>query len=231
MLRLRLPHAARLAKPGQFIHLRVGKTLLRRPFSVYRATGDVIEILYRVKGAGTRIMGGWRGGDPVDALGPLGQGFTRRVRGERILLVGGGVGVAPIAFFSDRYPGPGVAVLGFRSSAEVCASERLAASGASVIVTTVDGSAGRAGLVTGALEKASDVDRVLVCGPWPMMAAVAEWAITRGLPCEAALEEEMGCGIGACLGCVVPTTHPDRPYARVCTEGPVMEARDVLWSR
>ena len=228
------PVVAQSAQPGQFVHVAVGQGMLRRPFSVYRAGEGRIEVLYKVKGIGTRRMIGWGPGAEVDLVGPLGNGFAPRRGGERVLLVGGGIGVAPLAFHGDRYPGEGLAVLGFRSIEEVCARDRLGAAGYEVVVTTVDGSFGRKGLVIDPLRDegldAGRFDRVLTCGPWPMMAAVAQWAAEQGLPCEAALEKEMGCGIGACLGCVVETTDPGRPFARVCTEGPVMDARGVRWS-
>lgn len=245
VMTIEAPAVARHALPGQFVHVSVGSAMLRRPFSVFRAerASGRIELLYRVKGVGTRRMAGWVPGAEVDMLGPLGHGFAARREGERILLVGGGIGVAPLAFFGEAWPGQGVALLGFRSAAEVCAHDRLEASGFEVIVTTIDGSFGRRGLVVeplrGGAEEGSGagheegslgrIDRVLTCGPWLMMAEVARWAAERGLPCEAALEREMGCGIGACLGCVVETTDPARPFARVCTEGPVMDARGVRW--
>jgi dihydroorotate dehydrogenase electron transfer subunit len=222
------------ALPGQFLHVAVGPGMLRRPFSVYRAADGIVEILYRVKGAGTRIMAKWAPGVPVDMLGPLGRPFRAPWPGERVLLVGGGIGVAPLAHFAQCYPGAGAAVFGFRGAGEVCAADRAAAAGYDVVVTTLDGSVGMAGTVMAPLEGgvlSGRFDRVLTCGPWPMMAAVAAWAKAADLACEAALEREMGCGIGACLGCVVETTDPRRPYARVCTEGPVMDAREVAWSR
>ncbi|MBM3274634.1 MAG: dihydroorotate dehydrogenase electron transfer subunit, partial [Candidatus Sericytochromatia bacterium] len=221
------------ALPGQFLHVAVGPGMLRRPFSVYRSGDGRAEILYRVKGTGTRIMATWGAGVAVDILGPLGRPFRAPWPGERVLLVGGGIGVAPLAHFAQCYPGTGAAVFGFRGAGEVCAADRAAAAGYDVVVTTLDGSDGVAGTVLSPLEGGTlqgRFDRILTCGPWPMMAAVAAWAKAAGLACEAALEREMGCGIGACLGCVVETTDPKRPYARVCTEGPVMDVREVAWN-
>lgn len=235
VMTIEAPAVAQSALPGQFVHVSVGAAMLRRPFSVYRAleASGRIELLYRVKGAGTRRMAAWSEGAIVDMVGPLGVGFAALQPGERVLLVGGGIGVAPLAFFAETWPGEGLAVLGFRSSAEVCARERFEASGLETVVTTVDGSAGLRGLVVDPLRAGigalGRIDRVLTCGPWPMMAAVAQWASQEDLRCEAALEKEMGCGIGACLGCVVETTDASRPFARVCTEGPVMDARGVRW--
>ncbi|MBM3267357.1 MAG: dihydroorotate dehydrogenase electron transfer subunit [Candidatus Sericytochromatia bacterium] len=217
------PEIAATALPGQFVHLAVGAGMLRRPFSVYRAGDGRIELLYRIKGAGTSRMAAWQPGAEVDLLGPLGVGFTAARPGERLLLVGGGIGVAPLAFFAEANPGAGAAILGYRPTDREAGAERFAAAGYRVVTTTE--------LVTGPLEAYGEpVDRVLTCGPWALMKAVAEFSSRRALPCEAALEREMGCGIGACLGCVVETTDPARPYARVCTEGPVMEAGGVKWS-
>ncbi len=219
---LEAPGVAAAASPGQFLHVAVGRGMLRRPFSVYRAGDGRIELLYRVKGVGTRAMAGWQPGTAVDLLGPLGVGFGAPEPDERILLVGGGIGAAPLAFYGDRHQTAGAAILGFRSHAEVCAADRLQGAGYRVEITT--------DLVTVPLRALrSRFDRILTCGPWPMMAAVAAFAADLGVRCEAALEKEMGCGIGACLGCVVETTDPARPYARVCTEGPVMNAGDVKW--
>ena len=228
------PKLADEAEPGQFVHVRVGDLPLRRPFSVYRAHEGRIALLYRVKGEGTALMASWRPGRTISLVGPLGRGFAPPAPGERVVLVGGGIGVAPLAFFGDRHPAAGAAILGFRTGQEVCAADRLSAAGYEVVVTTEDGTIGSQGRVTGPLARILDgpepvVDRVLTCGPWPMMAAVAEMARRRGIRCEAALEREMACGIGVCLGCVVPTGDPARPYLRVCTDGPVVPAEAVAW--
>jgi dihydroorotate dehydrogenase electron transfer subunit len=131
--------------------------------------------------------------------------------------------VAPLAFFAEAYPGSGAAILGFRSCEEGRVAERLVAAGCQVATTT--------DLITERmLANAGRTDRILTCGPWEMMKSVAAFSRRTGVPCESALEREFGCGIGACLGCVVETTDPDRPYARVCTEGPVMDAEKVKWS-
>lgn len=223
---------APLAEPGQFVHVRVGDLPLRRPFSVYRAQAGRIELLYRIKGRGTAMMATWEPGTVVSLVGPLGRGFSPLARGERVALVGGGIGVAPLAFFGDRHRAGGGAILGFRGGLEVCAADRLRTAGYEVVVTTEDGSVGRKGRVIEPLAEileSGEIDRVLTCGPWPMMAAVAAQARRHEVPCEAALEREMGCGIGVCLGCVVATGDPHRPYLRVCTDGPVVPAQAVAW--
>ncbi len=228
------PRTASRAQPGQFVHLRIEELPLRRPFSVYHAAGERLEILYRVKGRGTTRMTRWVPGTDVDLVGPLGHGFAPPAPGERVVLVGGGIGVAPLAFYGARYPEHCAAIVGFGTAAEVGASDRLLQAGVATLVTTEDGSAGQAGLVTAPLaaQLAADparIDRILACGPEPMLAAVARLAEQHGVACEVALEREMACGTGVCLGCVVPTTDPGQPYLRVCADGPVVPAGLVRW--
>ncbi len=214
--------------PGQFVHVRVGDGLLRRPFSVYRADGAAIALLYRVVGRGTRWLANVARGDALDVLGPLGTPFAPPAPGERLLLVGGGVGVAPLARFVEAFGSQGTrAVMGFRSAAQVVG---LAPFGGAVEVVTEDGSAGRAGRVTDGIDL-TGVDRVLTCGPDPMMRAVAAAARAAGVRCQVAVERPMGCGVGVCLACVVPVSGPagDLVYARACHEGPVFDAEAVRW--
>ena len=231
---LEAPRTAGRAQPGQFVHVRVEELPLRRPFSVYQAAGGRLEILYRIKGRGTTRMARWVSGADVDLVGPLGHGFAPPAAGERVVLVGGGIGVAPLVFYGARYPESCVAIAGFGTAAEVGVVERLVQVGVATQVTTVDGSAGPAGLVTAPLAAQlsadpSRIDRILACGPEPMLAAVARLAEQHDVPCEVALEREMACGTGVCLGCVAPTSDPEHPYLRVCTDGPVVPAERVRW--
>ena len=220
------------ARPGQFVHVACGAGLLRRPFSLYAVRGGEAAILFRIVGVGTRALGRVAPGDPIDLLGPLGHGFTPPGPTDRLLLVGGGVGVPPLAFFAaahrlgDRHQ----VLVGFRSADQVVGLEALGAAGAALTIYTDDGSRGRQGRVADGFDEACASlapTRVLTCGPDAMMRAVAVAAARLGLPCEAAVERPMGCGLGVCLGCVVETTAGT--YARACVEGPVFDAAEVRW--
>jgi dihydroorotate dehydrogenase electron transfer subunit len=224
------------ALPGQFLHVRVGDGYLRRPFSVYRQQGDEVALLVQVKGRGTRWLAGLAPGAEVDLLGPLGRGFSPPARGARILLVGGGVGVAPLVRFAEAHAGEAAiaAVLGFRSAAWVVGDARLAALGVPVALHTEDGSVGVPGRVTAGLSerlREAPPDRVFVCGPDAMMRAVAGLCEEAGVRCEVSLERPMGCGYGVCLLCVVPVQGDGDgvAYERVCCDGPVFEAGRLAW--
>lgn len=225
-----------VARPGQFLHVRVGDGYLRRPFSVYRQHGDEVALLVQVKGRGTRWLAGLAPGAAVDVLGPLGRGFAPPAPGARILLVGGGVGVAPLVHFAESHAGEAAiaAVFGFRSEGWVVGDARLAALGIPVALHTEDGSVGAPGRVTaGLLERLREAppDRVLACGPDAMMRAVAALCAEAGVRCEVSLERPMGCGYGVCLLCVVPVlgSGDGVTYERVCCDGPVFEAGRLAW--
>ena len=223
-------------QPGQFVHVRCGEGLLRRPFSFYRVQRDAVSLLYHVKGKGTRWMSRLTVGDTLDVLGPLGRGFEPPQPGDRTLLVGGGVGMAPLAHFVQVHGATHRiwAVAGFRSANLVAGLDPFYATDIPLSVFTDDGTFGRAGRVTDGLAEAISqhgITRVLTCGPDPMMRRVAEIARDQGVRCEVSVERPMGCGIGICLGCVVPLTNPDGSirYDRACQEGPVFPAEAIAW--
>lgn len=222
-------------QPGQFLHVRCGAGYLRRPFSIYQVGPTGPELLVQVKGEGTRWLAGLRAGDTLDVLGPLGHGFAPARQGERVLLVGGGIGVAPLALWVTEAASRGVqvgaaAILGYRRADLVCGVAPFERAGVPVALVSEDGSVGCAGRVTDGLRaclREGNWDRVLTCGPDGMMAAVARIAREEGVACEASLERQMGCGVGVCLVCVVET---ERGYQRACVEGPVLDALEVTWS-
>ena len=200
------PDIAASVKAGQFVNIgmRPGP-LLRRPFSVYRAGDDRIEVLLKAVGVGTAQMLAMREGDVASCLGPLGRGFDL------------GVAPMPLAARDARAAGLQVTwVHGARTADELCSETE----GDQVILATDDGSAGFAGTVVAA---APDADLVLACGPNRMLAAAAQ----RWPQAQVAVETYMGCGTGVCLGCAVPLTRGG--YDRACTEGPVYVASDVDW--
>lgn len=225
-----------VAEPGQFLHVRVGNGYLRRPFSVYRQQGEEVALLIQIRGRGTRWLAALEPGATVDVLGPLGRAFAPPTPGARTLLVGGGIGVAPLVHFAETHATRGSleAVFGFRAASGVVGDARLASLGVPVTVYTEDGSVGLAGRVTtGLAERLRDTppDRVLVCGPEAMMQAVAALCEAAGVLSEVLLERPMGCGFGVCLLCVVPvrTAGESPTYERVCCEGPMFDSRRLAW--
>ena len=215
----RAPEIAATVRAGQFVNIGWSPgPLLRRPFSVYRAEGESIEIVLKGVGAGTAQLVAMAPGDLVSILGPLGLGFE--LSGRSAVLVSGGLGVAPMPLAGRQARAAGLEVTwvhGARTAAELCAE----AQGDRVLWATDDGSRGFRGTAVAA---APDADTVLACGPNRMLAAVAE----RWPNAQVAVETYMGCGTGVCLGCAVPLRSGG--FDRACTEGPVYRAADVDWS-
>ena len=221
--------------PGQFVQVKVEgspKTFLRRPISVnfYNKEANELWLLVQLRGEGTNTLARLQEGEGLELLFPLGNGFTQDVQlGERILLVGGGVGTAPLLLYG-RYikekGGVPLFLLGGKTKADVLQLDLFKQYG-DVFVTTEDGSLGEKGFVTQhSLLNKADFSRISVCGPKPMMLAVAKYAMHVGLECEVSLENLMACGLGACLCCVEKTT---RGNVCVCTEGPVFNIRQLTW--
>lgn len=221
--------------PGQFAEIRVDgspATLLRRPISINFVDREKNQVwfLIRLVGAGTKRLGEARTGEVVNAMLPLGNGFTMPENvSERVLLVGGGAGAAPLLYFGERLKARGghpAFLLGAKSGVDLLQLEQFASYG-EVYATTEDGSLGEKGYVTQhpVLDRQA-FGRIYSCGPKPMMAAVARYAKARGIHCEVSLENAMACGIGACLCCVENTR---KGHVCVCKEGPVFNIEDLLW--
>ncbi len=240
------------AVPGQFVGVypRDRSTLLPRPISICEADdvlpfGDspaagqsaqrgAIRIVYRIAGAGTREFSGYGAGEPIELLGPLGNGFPlEKGAGKKVFLMGGGIGIPPILELAKRLEtdrDKKQVVLGYRDS-NLFLKEDMEQYGA-VYVATEDGSAGTKGNVMDAIrENGLEADVIFACGPMPMLRAIKKYAAERQIPAYISLEEHMACGVGACLGCVVKTKETDHHShvnnARICTDGPVFEADAV----
>lgn len=217
------PAIAGEVSAGQFVNvlLRPGP-LLRRPFSVYAASAEVVEIVLRAVGEGTRLLAGLRRGSRVSLLGPLGRGFhLDGATGGRVTLVSGGLGVAPMPLAARDARRLGLHVTwvhGARTQAELCSE----AEADELCWATEDGSMGVPGTALDAVP-AGDPGQVLACGPNRMLAAVA----SRWPGAQVAVETYMGCGTGVCLGCAVP--RASGVYDRACTEGPVYRADSIRW--
>lgn len=221
--------------PGQFAQLRVDgskDTYLRRPISIHDldVSHNEISFLIQLVGDGTKALSRLEAGDNLNALLPLGNGFSMPCSPQsRHLLVGGGVGTAPLLYLGREMLKMGARpsfLLGARSASYLLRVDEFEALG-DVYVTTEDGTRGEKGFVTqhSILEK-EHFDRISVCGPSPMMKAVARYAKQKGIPCEVSLENMMACGLGACLCCVEKTVKGN---VCVCTEGPVFDVNELNW--
>lgn len=221
--------------PGQFAQLRVDgskETFLRRPISINFVDTKLNQIWFLVQlvGAGSRALGRLREGGTLNALLPLGNGFSMPVSAEKKhLLVGGGVGTAPLLYLGAQMNLMGMRptfLLGARTKDMLLQMEDFERVG-DVYVTTEDGSAGEKGFVTQhSILFKQHFDRISVCGPSPMMKAVARFARANSVPCEVSLENMMACGLGACLCCVEKTVKGN---VCVCTEGPVFDINELTW--
>lgn len=223
--------------PGQFLTLwnrTSTDPLLRRPFAVsaFHTDAGSCDIIYQIRGKATQAMAACVEGDLVDVIGPLGHGFPKPQPGNVPYLLAGGIGFGPVYYLAGelaRGGVPPVVVIGARSAPlipEVPYSEVFH-------FCTDDGSKGYHGTVVDMLETFEDFDanstEVYACGPRPMLAAAAEFCEAAGVTCWVAMEQTMGCGVGACMGCAIRAREPGK-YLRVCTDGPVFNARDLLWS-
>lgn len=219
--------------PGQFVEVRIdgsATTFLRRPISinfVNRAANE-LWLMVAMVGDGTRSLQKLAVGDTLNCVLPLGNTFTMPDATECVLLVGGGVGVAPLLYMGAEMRKRGCEptfLLGARTAADLLELDAFKKYGR-VYVTTEDGSAGEKGFVTNHSVLQEPFDRIATCGPKPMMVAVARYAVQKGIDCEASLENMMACGLGACLCCVEKTTEGN---LCVCKEGPVFNVKRLLW--
>lgn len=213
---------------GQFAHVYVPGKSLRRPISICDASGDVLRLVYQVKGEGTKIMSQMQPGCNVDVLVPLGNGFKIE-QGRRYCLIGGGIGAPPMLYTAKQCENP-LIITGFRNESLVILQDDFKAEGESLLCTD-DGSAGRKGFVTDLLrERIAEIDEVCACGPTPMLKAVAAVCAEFNKPCQISLEERMGCGVGACLVCAVKVRkNGEEIMQHVCKNGPVFNAEEVVF--
>lgn len=223
------------AEPGQFAHI-LTPGMLRRPVSFSRIDQEngQVGLMFQIVGDGTRWLAERRHGEVLDILGPLGHGFAAPDPTKPWCLVGGGVGVPPLYAAAARYlhrSRPDV-IIGARTADWVLMAQDFKDLGLDVTVATDDGTTGHAGTVMGPLEtwlQDHPDGQVFACGPTPMLAAVSAACEGRATA-YVALEQRMGCGIGACLACVVKAHGKEHAeYRRVCTEGPVFAAKELIW--
>ena len=213
---------------GQFVDIGIGDLFLRRPISISDALPDgTLVLYYKVVGEGTRAMSGMKCGEQLELLLPLGNGFNPKACGSKALLIGGGIGSAPLLLLAKELLNLGkevTVVLGFNKEDEICLAEEFRSLGITVHIATMDGSVGTKGFVTDAInETKPEFDRYYACGPLPMMRAVCSSLTSPG---EVSMEERMGCGAGFCYGCSLQTTHGPK---RICADGPVFNKEELIW--
>jgi len=234
ILELKLPLIPEKIKPGNFAEVRIDNTsdvFLRRPFSIYDVDFDKKTIRFFIKniGKGTDLLSKLNIGDNLNMIYPLGNSFSENKDGK-VLLIGGGSGVAPLLLLGKMLKESGsevVYLLGARSSKDIHLVNEFEQNG-EVFITTEDGSLGEKGMIThhSVWNGISEFKKIYTCGPNPMMKAIAKIAQANNIECEASLENTMACGFGACLCCVTETTQGNKC---VCTEGPVFNVNDLKW--
>ena len=214
-----------ITNAGQFINIKIDGLYLRRPISVNDLDGDKVSIIYKVVGKGTEKLSKMTGGESLDILTGLGNGYNLDNSGNAPLLIGGGVGVPPLYLLAKRLIAQGkkvTVILGFNTKSEIFYEQEFKSLGATVYVTTVEGSYGVKGFVTDAM-KDLNYSYLYTCGPEPMLKAVYNQSTSSG---EFSFEERMGCGFGACMGCSCKTLYGNK---RICKDGPVLKKEEIIW--
>ena len=242
LLRCSCPEIAARALPGQFIHVLIPQgsgLLLRRPFTIYTVEGDQITMLYQLIGEGTNVLSSLKWGDSIRVLGPLGNTFEISSTPNPAIIVGGGAGIASLMLLAVALREGGLYTLGLVGSmnqARLLNVEDLKSIGVETHIATDDGSVGHHGFVTELLTHILETHElpnpiIYACGPDGMLRAVTKVGLDYHIPTQLAMENRMGCALGVCLGCVCKVQMPDGgfEYQRVCTEGPVFNAEDVIW--
>ncbi|MBI4846045.1 MAG: dihydroorotate dehydrogenase electron transfer subunit [Candidatus Omnitrophica bacterium] len=255
-LELEIPEIFKTLLPGQFLHIRILAAvdpLLRRPFSVNNVIKKQgsgcyrVAIVYKIVGKGTQILSEKCRGDELDVLGPLGNGFDINsclVKKRSVLLIGGGMGIAPLVYLAEKLKkqikqGKIKAFIGTNTKKEIICVNEFKKAGCKVMISTDDGSAGFKGYVTELFEKylsdpqsLNHIPYLYACGPFPMLKKLSELARKLKIEGQVSVDEMMGCGIGACLGCVIKTKNSQNSvigYKRICKDGPVFDINELDW--
>ena len=241
--------------PGQFLHIKIIKTILRRPFSVHCVKGKTVFILFRIRGRGTKILSEYKPGDRLNIIGPLGKGFrvspqsiVHSPQGERDIIVAGGLGVAPLLFLAQKlttvnspYPNGHkqsivhrLVLLGANTKKEILCEQEFKNMGYRVIIATEDGSKGYKGTAVGLLKKLTTNDyrlttNIYACGPEAMFKGIKKViGKNKNINCQVSFEQFMGCGLGICCGCAIETKAG---YKKVCKDGPVFDLKDIYGNK
>ena len=252
-MKVSCPSVAETARLGNFVTLKISQLyepLLRRPFTIYThdPSEGTLDIIYKVVGAGTLFMSEMREGQKLDVIGPLGNGFNTSADERKIVLVAGGVGVTALyglaRMASSSIKDPEVTlIMGGATAQDIICIDDFKALGARILVTTEDGSMGETGRATNLLKKylkdTPDKEELYLyaCGPKGMLKETARLTAVYAIPCMVSMESRMGCGLGACLGCVIKVlpgaadlgSSLGPEYKRICRDGPVFDAAEIDW--
>jgi dihydroorotate dehydrogenase electron transfer subunit len=231
LLWLKAPEIAGSARPGQFAMLKCGGgAFLRRPLSIHRVNDNRTEVafLFATIGKGTDWLSESKPGEWLDIMGPLGNGFNLSPSSQEILLVAGGLGLAPLVFLAERSGEKGIRVdLAYGTASDQRYDKTLLPKGIRLVEFTDDGTCGRRGLVTECLPDFLDtVDQVFVCGPLPLYLALARQQNLKGKNVQVSLETRMACGLGVCYACSIKTISGQQ---QICHDGPVFRLEEVIW--
>jgi dihydroorotate dehydrogenase electron transfer subunit len=253
-IRLHAPELARRIRPGQFVMLRLctaADPLLGRPFALYDTVLDsagqpvAVDVVYLVVGKLTGLLAALRAGDTLETWGPLGNGFSSYSGARHVGLVAGGIGQTPFLALVRQLSGARgyggqtarreveriSLFYGVRNAELAAGVADFQEAGAEVLLASDDGTIGHKGYVTDLPGKSSPLpDRLVGCGPYPMLQTLATFARQQGIPCDVSLETPMACGVGICFSCVTRVrTADDWDYRRVCYEGPIFDAGQLMW--
>ncbi|NQT28231.1 MAG: dihydroorotate dehydrogenase electron transfer subunit [Candidatus Omnitrophica bacterium] len=220
------------SQPGQFLHVKIIKTILRRPFSIHCLKGKTVFILFRIRGRGTQILSKYKPGDKLNIIGPLGRGFCLNNKEGKNIILAGGLGVAPLVFLADelRKSKP-LVILGAKDKNDSIGVDEFKKRGCKVYVATEDGSKGKKGTAVDILKSLSkkfnksDKINIYTCGPEAMFVGIKKViGNNKNINCQVSFEQFMGCGLGVCCGCTIETKHG---YKKVCKDGPVFDIKDI----
>lgn len=233
LLWLDAPDLCNVAKAGQFVMVSAipSTTFLKKAISIHAVKDGKLGIAVQAVGPGTEALFHLNTGDGIAVIGPLGNGFDTDIENAKIMVIGGGIGKAPLRLLCEELIKKGNQILlicGGRDAVALAGLEWAdAMENVSVRLMSEDGSVGDRGFVTDAMGEIESFSRVYACGPTPMLQAVQQLACTYHIPCQLSLEGKMACGVGVCLGCTCKRHEDDAPYAKVCTDGPVFWAEEV----
>lgn len=231
---------AKNSKPGQFIEVKCSKGMnvfLRRPFSISDIDEQkgIIEFIFQIRGKGTNELSEFEVNSNIDILGPLGNGFLIDNKYKCVAVIGGGVGIFPLYGLLKRLKSQNSVFLGFRDKSQIIIENNFRNLGDSTFISTDDGSFGMSGRITDIFieeMKKSEYDIIYACGPKPMLKEVQKISIAAKIPCQLSLEEQMGCGVGACLGCACKNkanNDDEWTYKHICVDGPVFWGNEVIF--
>jgi dihydroorotate dehydrogenase electron transfer subunit len=228
---LEAPEIASIVQPGQFVMVKCGgDNLLRRPFSINRVSDDKtkLALLLSTVGKGTQWLSEQKEGSLIDILGPLGNGYSIQSDSQNILLLAGGVGIAPLYFLAQEAIRRECSVILTQGASKAAhLYPKTLPTGLELVTLTEDGSAGKKGMVTDLIPEYIDwADQIFACGPSPMYRTMAKMPQLKDRPMQISLEVRMGCGFGVCYGCTVKTKQG---LKQVCQDGPIFELNDIIW--